>query len=335
MNKKIKTQSEIIRAVKNLKKQGKKIVTYNGSFDILHLGHLKAIKEAKKQGDILIIILNTDASIKMYKGWHHPINRENVRLEMLVYLDDVDYVVTFDQINPLEILGKIQPDVHCNGSDWGRDCIERSVVEEYGGKIHILDWQDGFSTSNLIKNILDAYSRPEIKAVFLDRDGTINITREGYVCNVSQFRFAPGVMVALKKLSKSGYKIIVITNQSGIGRKVFKENELKKIHRYMNSEIKKSGARIDAVYYCTHHPDDNCDCRKPKIGMFLEAVKDFNINLSKSWFVGDDQRDVIAGRYANIKTIKIGGKMSANLKLEPNYYVKNLLEAVRIITNDK
>ncbi len=334
-NKKNKTLSQILRIIKVFKKQGKKIVTYNGSFDILHLGHLKAIKEAKKQGDILIILLNTDESIRMYKGLHHPINQENSRLEMLACLDDVDYIVTFDDINPLEILSKIQPNIHCNGSDWGKSCIERSVVEKHGGKIHILNWQNGFSTSNLIKNILSAYSRPEVKAIFLDRDGTINIPRKDYVQKVDHFRFATGALNALKKLSQADYKIIIITNQSGIGRKVFKENELKKIHQYMALEVKKSGGRIDAIYYCPHHPNDNCNCRKPKIGMFLKAVKDFNINLSKSWFIGDDQKDVVAGRYANIKTIKLGEKMPAHLKLKPNYYAKNLIKAVKIITNEK
>lgn len=332
MNKKIKTQKEIIKIARNLQKQGKKVVTYNGSFDILHLGHMQAIKEAKNQGDILIILLNSDTSIKMYKGPHHPVNQENVRSEILAGLCDVDYIVLFNQINPKEILGSIKPDVHCGGSDWGKNCIARSVVETNGGNIHILKWQSGFSTSNLVKKILNIYSHPETKAVFLDRDGTINVNNKPeYTYRIDDFKFVPGVILALKKLSKTGYKIIVATNQSGISRGYFKESDVRLLHAWMIKELKKNGIRIDKIYYCPHHPDDKCRCRKPEIGMFLQAVKDFGINLSKSWFIGDDQRDVIAGRNANIKTIKIGEKMLTKLKLEPNYYAKNIKEAVEIV----
>lgn len=331
MNKKIKTQSQISGIVKTLQKEGRKIVTYNGSFDILHAGHVQAINEAKKQGDVLIILLNSDVSIKMYKGPSRPINQERERSEMLAGLSDVDYVVLFDEINPKNLLAKIMPNIHCNGSDWGKSCVERSVVEEHGGKIHILRWKEGFSTSGIIEKIRAADSSAEIKAVFLDRDGTININDPEYIHKISDVRFVPGAISALKKLSKSNCKIIIITNQSGIARGYYKEKDMELLHTWMLSEFKKSDIRIDRIYHCPHGPDDECVCRKPEIGMFLQAAKDFGVNLSKSWFVGDDKRDVIAGRNANIKTIKIGDTMPSALKLEPNYYVKDLKEAVEII----
>ena len=336
MNKgKIKTQKEIIALVKKLKKQGKKIVTFNGGFDILHFGHIESLKEAKKQGDILVIPLNSDKSIRLYKGPNHPINSQEKRAEVLAALECVDYVTIFDEINCKNILDKIKPDIHCNGSDWGKSCVERKVIEKNSGKIHILKWQSGFSTSQLIKKTLESYHKPEIKAVFLDRDGTININQPEYTHKISQFKFAPGAISGLQKLSKTDYKIIIVTNQSGIGKGYFKEKDLEKLHKWMLEELEKKGVRIDKIYYCPHHPNDNCLCRKPGIAMLLKAVKDFNINLSKSWVIGDDEKDIIMGREANVKTIKIGNKMPKEIKLEPNYYVKNILEAIKIIKKNE
>jgi len=331
MNTKIKNQKEIIALVNKLKKQGKKIVTFNGSFDILHIGHIKSLQESKKQGNTLIILLNSDKSIRKYKGLGRPINSQKDRAKLLAALDCVDFITIFDEITPKKILGKIKPDILCQGRDWGKNCIEREIVEKNGGKIYILKWVKPVSTTKLIKKILDAYSQPEIKAVFLDRDGTININQPEYLYKIEDFKFTPKAVPALQKLSKTDYKIIILTNQSGIGRGYFKERDLRKIHQWMVGELKKKKIRIDKIYYCPHHPKNNCFCRKPKIGMLLEAVKDFGINLNKSWLIGDDERDVIMGREANIKTIKIGTKMPKELKLEPNYYIKNFLEVVKII----
>ncbi|MSU54342.1 MAG: D-glycero-beta-D-manno-heptose 1,7-bisphosphate 7-phosphatase [Candidatus Staskawiczbacteria bacterium] len=249
---------------------------------------------------------------------------------MLSALEAVDYVTLFDELTPVEILSEIKPNVYCNGSDWGKNCIERNVIEKNGGKVHVLKKRI-FSTSSLVESIIKTRAVPEVKAVFLDRDGTINVNHENYVKEISDFKFLPGAISAIKQLSKTDYKIIVITNQSGIGRKVITENKLKEIHRWMVGQLKKHGARIDGIYYCSHHPDNGCSCRKPEPGMFLRAMKDFNINLSKSWMVGDDKKDIIAARRANIRAIKIGEKLPKELKLEANHYVKNLLEAVTII----
>jgi len=338
MNRKIKSQIEISQIVRDFKKQGKKMVTSSGSFDILHIGHIKSLQEAKRQGDVLIVLLNSDKSIKSYKGQNRPINSQKGRAQALAGLECVDYITIFNGINPKKILGKVRPDVHCNGLDWGKNCIERKLVEENSGKIHVLKWSKGLSTTNLIKKILDVYSKPETKAVFLDRDGTINIDDPKYNHKIENFKFAPYVIPALQRLSKSDYKIIVVTNQSGIARGYFGEKDLEKLHGWMLEFLRRKGIKIDKIYYCPHHPKaDNkryrrkCNCRKPGIGMFLKAVKDFNISLNKSWMVGNDVRDIIMGREANVKTIKVGEKMPKELKLEPNYYAENFLQAVKII----
>lgn len=330
---KIKTQKEIIKIIEDLKKRNKKVVAISGSFDILHSGHIKALREAKEQGDVLIVLLNSDNSVRTYKGPFRPINSQKERAEVLAALECVDYIVIFNQLTPVEILKKIKPDIFCNNSDWGKDCIERKTVEENGGKIYLLKRFSFLSTSKIIKKILNVYSKPETKAIFLDRDGTINKKEPPYVYKIKDFKFAPTVIPALKKLSKTNYKIIIITNQSGIGRGYFKEKDLKKLHQWLIEILKKKGIRIDKIYYCPHSPDDNCLCRKPKTALALQAVKDFNISLSKSWLVGDDIKDILMGRNINVKTIFLGKKNKEfnELKISPHYFANNLLEAVNII----
>lgn len=331
MRRKIKSENELVKIVQNLKKKGKKIVTYNGSFDILHIGHIKSFQEAKSLLDVLIILLNSDKSVKSYKGPLRPIIPEDERAETIAALAMVDYVTLFDDINPKRILARIKPHVHCNGSDWGRDCVERSIVEENGGRIHILRWKEGWSTTKLIQKILDVYQKPPVRAVFLDRDGTINLNKKGYTSKIEDFEFIPHALPALKKLSATDYKVIIITNQSGIGRGYYSQREFNILNEWMLSKLSEENVRIDKVYFCPHSPDDKCYCRKPNIGLVMQAVKDFGISLNDSWVIGDDERDVIAGREANVRTIKIGKKMPKELLLEPNYYVENLREAAEII----
>ena len=319
---------------KQLKSEGKKISALSGSFDLLHIGHIKSIKEAKRKGDILIVLLNSDKSIRSYKGINHPLNSEKERLEVLSALQAVDYVSIFNELTPENILSEIKPDVYCNSSDWGKNCIERKVVEKNGGRVHVLKWEKGFSTTSLVEKILKNRLKPDIKAVFLDRDGTININKPEYLYRIEDFKFVPGMMPALKKISKTRYKIIIATNQSGIGRGYFSEKDLRQLHSFMIKKLKEKGVRIDKIYYCPHAPWGKCLCRKPGTEMFLQAAEDFGINLSKSFMIGDDERDVIAARYANIKAIKIGKKMPKSLKIEPNYYAKNLSEAVNIILHN-
>lgn len=143
----------LVPIVKELKVQGKKIVTLNGAFDILHVGHLKILEEAKKQGDALIVGLNSDASVKMNKGSGRPMNNEQDRATMLGALEYVDYVVIFNEKDPRALLSTIKPDVHVNGSDYGEQCIEAEVVKENGGRIHVVKLIDGYSTTKLIQKI--------------------------------------------------------------------------------------------------------------------------------------------------------------------------------------
>lgn len=152
-NNKIKTINEIEQIVKDIKKEGKKIVTCNGVFDILHIGHIKFLKEAKEQGDILIVGLNSDSSVKLNKGDKRPINNEENRAKILAALQYVDYIVIFSEKDPIKLLEIIKPDIHANGEEYGENCIEADVVKKYGGKIYLIKKYGDFSTTSLIKKL--------------------------------------------------------------------------------------------------------------------------------------------------------------------------------------
>jgi D,D-heptose 1,7-bisphosphate phosphatase len=173
------------------------------------------------------------------------------------------------------------------------------------------------------------------KAIFLDRDGTIN-KFVGFLTKPEEFELIPGVAEAIGQINRSGYLVIVVSNQPVIARGDCTFEELQTIHNKMETELGKEGDFIDAIYFCPHHPDKgfvgerpeykiDCDCRKPKPGMLLQAAKDWNIDLSESYMIGDSERDVEAGRNAGVKR---------SIKIKTNQE-KALLEALSAVKTIK
>lgn len=183
------------------------------------------------------------------------------------------------------------------------------------------------------------------KAIFLDRDGVLNEDTH-LVKNPDELKVFPYTAQAIKKINDSGYLAIVITNQPVVARNLCTEAELRVIHNKLDTVLGKSHARLDALYYCPHHPDKgypeenpaykiDCDCRKPKPGMLLDAALDFNLNLSASFFIGDTQRDVEAGKRAGVRTIGIHtGNGIKERSIQPDHTFRNVSEAVDFITKN-
>ena len=148
--------------------------------------------------------------------------------------------------------------------------------------------------------------------LFLDRDGVINRKLEGrYVRNWKEFEFMPNALFAIKKLSKRFKRILVVTNQQGIGKGIMTVNDLSLLHQSMQKEIVKNGGKIDKVYFCPHLEKENCNCRKPEIGMIQYAIKDFpDINLEQSFLIGDSSSDIEAGERAGLKSIKVDNQFT-------------------------
>lgn len=145
------------------------------------------------------------------------------------------------------------------------------------------------------------------KIVFLDRDGTLNVRppRACYVEKPEEFIWLEGAIDAVKLLNDFGYLVILISNQPGIARGRLTVEMLEKIHDKMKSDLRKAKAHIDKIYYCPHNWDEGCDCRKPKPGMLYEAQKEFSLNLSQSYLIGDDERDIEAGKSAGCRSIYV------------------------------
>ncbi|NOX14597.1 MAG: D-glycero-beta-D-manno-heptose 1,7-bisphosphate 7-phosphatase [Epsilonproteobacteria bacterium] len=165
------------------------------------------------------------------------------------------------------------------------------------------------------------------KAIFLDRDGIINIDKT-YLYKIEDFEFCDGIFEALKKFQKLGYLLIIVTNQSGIGRGYYNEKNYERLTNWMLNEFEKNKIKIQKVYHCPHTPEDNCGCRKPKPYMIHLAIKEFEIEPKNSWMIGDKLSDIKAGLKAGItNTIFI---KSSTCK-EAKYSVKSILDTISII----
>ncbi|MEO5910903.1 MAG: HAD family hydrolase [Pelobium sp.] len=145
------------------------------------------------------------------------------------------------------------------------------------------------------------------KAIFLDRDGVINKELGDYVCRFEDFEILPHNYETLRTLQDRGYIILVATNQGGLAKGWYTEETLKKMHDHLEADYLKNGIKISAFYYCPHHPNftGDCDCRKPKPGMLLKGIKDFNLDASSSYFIGDKPTDVQAAEAAGVNGIQI------------------------------
>jgi D,D-heptose 1,7-bisphosphate phosphatase len=177
------------------------------------------------------------------------------------------------------------------------------------------------------------------KAIFLDRDGTINIDK-GYVHKIEDLEFLPNAIEGLRKLQKE-YRLIIATNQSGIARGYYTEEDYFIFRNEMHKRLKEQGILITAEYFCPHHPKEGigkykvyCNCRKPKTGMLEQAAKDFNLNLNECWVIGDNVSDIDAGINANCRTIHVLTGEKTEPIIYANFVAKDLAEAANYILNN-
>jgi D-glycero-D-manno-heptose 1,7-bisphosphate phosphatase len=174
-------------------------------------------------------------------------------------------------------------------------------------------------------------------AVFFDRDGTIN-EEAGYLSNPEDLSLIKGAAEAVKRLNTLGIKVIVISNQSGVGRGYFSEEDLARVNRRLTELLSYSGARIDAIYYCPHHPEDNCECRKPRPGLLKKAAMEHSVDLGRSYVVGDKNSDVELAGNAGAKGILVktgfGTSQLITMAIAPVFVADDILDATMWIIND-
>ncbi|HSS21163.1 MAG TPA: HAD family hydrolase [Pyrinomonadaceae bacterium] len=183
------------------------------------------------------------------------------------------------------------------------------------------------------------------RAVFIDRDGTLS-EEVGYINHPSRFRLFPFAAQAINHLHENGWLAILITNQAGVARGYFSEDMIKTVHARMQQALENDGAKLDGIYYCAHHPSVgeppyrfDCDCRKPKPGLISQAARDLNVDLEKSWMIGDRYSDVELARNAQLKSMFVMSgygrgeweHQKKNWKEHPDLVAEDLLEAVQLI----
>jgi histidinol-phosphate phosphatase family protein len=173
------------------------------------------------------------------------------------------------------------------------------------------------------------------RAVFLDRDGTI-VPDEPYLDDAGKLELYPGAAKAIARLRNAGFKVVIVTNQSGVGRGLFSEEKLREINERLKAMLREEGAEFDALYYCPHRPDDGCPCRKPATGMIDRASEAMSISLGDSYVVGDDIVDVELARKAGAKSVLVltGHGMETRSVAKPDMVTEGLAQAVDWILRD-
>jgi rfaE bifunctional protein nucleotidyltransferase chain/domain len=345
---KLKTRDELAKIVAKLKKQGKKVGFTCGSFDILHAGHADYFDKAKEICDVLVVGVNSDKSVKKYKGEDRPIIPEHFRAKLIAALESVDYVFLFDERRQVTNIKVLKPDFYIKGGDYTPETMtSRPVVEGVGGKAVVLSLTKGISTTDIIEKVLKVYGKKRVskkikknkvsQAVLLDRDGVINKEVE-YLHEPGKFEFETNALDGIKRMQDMGFKIVIITTQAGIGLGYFKKEDFYKVNKVMLKGMSKKGIVVDKIYFCPHGVSDKCDCRKPKIGLILRAKRDLNLDLKNSYLIGDKTADIKAGENAGCKTILVktghGGK-DKQLEVKPDCFAKDLVNAADFILKDQ
>lgn len=352
-SKKITTREKLVKVCEKWRQEGHIIGFTSGAFDILHAGHIDYLAKAKDNCDFLIIGLNSDVSVKRYKGKGRPIINQQERAEIVAALEMVDYVFIFEERRNKKNIEVLQPDLYIKAGDYNSDQLtSKEAVEIYGGKVLLIPVTTDTSTSKIINKIYTNISGtgepvtelqnsvyipvPEMKskpAIFLDRDGTINKDIE-YLHEPDKFQLIPNAIPGLKKMQDMGFRLIIITNQGGIGLGYFTKEDFYSVNRKMFSLFSEQSIKIDKIYFCPHNVTENCTCRKPKTGLIEQAKKDLNPDMDQSFMIGDKTADIQTGKNAGLKNILVRtGKAGQDkeYQIKPDFIAKDLLDAANWI----
>lgn len=318
----------------------------NGVFDIVHKGHVHYLERARSLGASLVVGLNTDASVRMLgKGDDRPLNTEVDRAVLLAALSSVSLVTFFDDKTPLELIREISPDIYVKGGDYDMEVLpEARWVRESGGQALAIEFTPGYSTSSLLKRVRGTRfnARSARRAIFLDRDGVINLDA-GYVGRWSDFEFLPGAVEGLKRFQDAGYALVIVTNQSGLARGYFDENDHLDLNVQMMAVLRTHGVELDGIYHCPHHPEGiigkwavACVCRKPLPGLIIQAATELGISLSDSMLIGDRLSDIQAARAAKLQAayliVQEGGQWVPDARVPVDGAFPNLSACAMALT---
>lgn len=338
---------------KELAKNGKKLVFTNGCFDLLHRGHVTYLQSARACGDALVVALNSDRSVRALKGSGRPLVDEDARQEVIAALESVDAVITFDTPQVDGILKELKPDIYVKGGDYTLETLnqdERREVESNGGEVELISFVEGYGTTAVVEEIEeraladDARRRQgEIHALFLDRDGVLN-REQGHITSIADLQINQGVLEALALLAQQNVRCFVITNQSGIARGLLTEEDLEKIHLYLQDQITKAGGCLEEFYVSPWYPEKNLlggvtrylkssRERKPYPGLIFRAAREHSLDLAHCAFVGDSPKDQKAAHAAGLRFYGISSSKAKEFEDEVEL-ADSLLEVVHRILGE-
>ena len=340
-NSKIVDRAEAIAQVKALRAAGKVVGYTSGHFDLVHPGHVQYLEDARARCDFLVVGINSDASIRNLKGPGRPVNEEWDRQRVIAGLASVDLVFVFSEPNNNRNIELLIPSVYYKAGDYDLSRLSsKPLIEAQGGRVELIPLLAGRSSTSIFKKIEHVAhpsfavetavpSLSQAPAVFVDRDGTINELRD-YLSDVSQFSIIPGALEGLKTLQNAGFRIVVTTNQPGIGLGYFTREDMYRIHSRMLQSASALGLLIDKIYFCPHSDAEKCNCRKPATGMIDRAVSELNIDRSRSFVIGDMTADLqfaVNARCTSI-LVKTGkGGTDKRFDVKPCFECASLAEA--------
>ncbi|NLF25047.1 MAG: HAD-IIIA family hydrolase [Deltaproteobacteria bacterium] len=314
--KKIRSREECARLVAEGKSRGQRVGFTSGSFDLIHPGHVLYLNEAKKHCDLLVVGLNSDHSIQTYKSKLRPVMPEQDRLIVLSAMESVDLVFLFDETNNNSNIEVLKPDIYIKAGDYDKASLSSApLVEAYGGEVLLVPFEKGHSTSSIIARItelskaqdagcIDLEPPPRRPAVFIDRDGTI-VEFVEYLHEPEKLRVLPGALEGMKLLQQAGFRIVIITNQPGIGMGFYTKEDFYRVNRELLRAASKAGVLIDKVYFCPHSKAEQCLCRKPATALVERANKELNLDLSGSYVIGDMTIDLMLAKNAGCTPVLV------------------------------
>jgi D-glycero-beta-D-manno-heptose 1-phosphate adenylyltransferase len=281
--------------VHNLRQRGATIVSTNGSFDLLHLGHVTMLREAKSLGDVLIVGLNSDQSVRRYKGRHRPICPQAHRAAMLAALECTDYITIFDDLTPLKLLHLIQPDIHVNSPEHGKDCIEREVVEHYGGRIHLARLIEGLSTTQLIGRILQAARHQAGRGLFVNARDLIKVERTAGRSRL-QWQADESTLADFGRLTAADFQLFLFADHADLDVSPSAEDDLRTAYQQVPQEFCQHGVTLSNVSL-------RFRASQPDTALLEDTIGEADISLAQSVIISSNPADIRLGRAVNCKTI--------------------------------
>jgi rfaE bifunctional protein nucleotidyltransferase chain/domain len=350
---KIKTRDQLVPICEALRKRGKTVGFTSGAFDLLHAGHADFLEKAKALCEVLIVGVNSDRSVREYKGSDRPVVPEGQRLILVAALESVDYVFLFDERRNQKNIEVLKPRFYIKAGDYTPESLTSAeTVEKFGGEVRIIPLKESVSSTGIMKKIQNRGGRQSERivekektvhiarvpvkkapAVFFDRDGTI-IEETDYLHEPERIRILPNALEGMRRFQDMGYRIVLITNQPGIGIGYYSKEDFYRVNRILLKSFAEKGILVDKIYFCPHSKSEKCGCRKPEQALVERAKKELNLDLSQSIIIGDKTSDIETGRRAGMRAVLVrtGFKgEDGEFPVQPNFTAQDILDASRMI----